>query len=561
MGLRDNFIKRLDAVSNTRLQEVLDENTATIEALRVEFDQRVNEAYERGFYDGNDDPASGDFQVGGLGYRRMSDKYIRNGVVSYSKALKTAWDLWQKSPIAKRVLAMKRDHLIGHKARPHTNDEKLTPILDDFWDINDLEKRSSEFTMQLFGFGEQLFPAFRRDSDGRIRLGYIDPQSIYHVVKHPENTLEDWMVIVDKYDGENYTAEKLCYRIIRKADDFVRDDEVINVHYPGKYIMHDQVELEDWEIRVLESYDHTDYDGSCFYTKVNAASNMPRGMSDLLQVGDWLDQADEVLFSLGDREQFADFFSFDVTMPGATKEQVRERSDELRKTPPEKGSVNVHTDGEIWQMHSPDLRQSGSVDTFRAILGLILGGMGFPVHWYGFGDDANRATAAVQADPTTKSLEHDQGIVRDMFLHMCYFAADQAEIANMYTPEKDMEITLALPEISDKDLTRLAAAMQGLTVSLVNAEDAGWITQRTAATAFARILAELDIHYDVDNEMDEVEKEQAEEERLHANQVNNQLRLAMQQMQQDDNQRYTSQDTGNGNSDVNQNRVDMRQQR
>ncbi len=497
------------------------EQFGAVDALKAA--KRINEAYELGFYDGNDDPATGDTQAGGQGYRRLSDRYVREGKIDYDLAIETAWALWQKSPIAKRVLAMKRDHVIGHNAMPDSNDDKLLPILTEFWESNGLNKRSSEFTMQLFGFGEQCYPAFVRAADGRVRLGYIDPASIVNIVKHPDNSLEDWAVVAKRYRRGAYTSEKLVYRIIRVAEDLISEDEVINVENEGLLITADQAELEPWEADMLASYDHTDYDASCFYTKVNAVSNQTRGMSDLLQVGDWLAQADAVLFALADREQFAGFFVFDVKLTGSSDAKVKERAKELRDNPPPKGTVLVHNDSEEWVMWTPDLGQTGSIESFRAILGLILGGMGFPVHWYGYGDDANRATATVQADPTTKSLEHDQAVIKDMFLSMCTFVADQAVIAGAYTKADDLEISLTLPEVSTKDLVKTTASMQGIVIGLTNAQDSGWISEETAAKAFAKIMAELDIQYDIVEELAKVKEEGAEAELDNASRVNGQL--------------------------------------
>jgi hypothetical protein len=234
MGLRDRAIEWLGAV-----------NTADL-------DQRINEAYEAGFFDGNDDPQQGDFKAGGLGYRRLSDNYVRDGKIDFKRALETAWDLWQKSPIAKRVLSLKRDHIIGHQASPTTNDEDLLPILTEFWQANGLDKRASEFTMQLFGFGEQCFPAFVRESDGRVRIGYIDPASIVKVIKHPDNALEDWAVVSERHgQGGSYTAEKLVYRIIREDEDIVEEDEAMPAENEGKLVTAQQAQIQQWELEML----------------------------------------------------------------------------------------------------------------------------------------------------------------------------------------------------------------------------------------------------------------------------------------------------------------------
>jgi hypothetical protein len=230
----------------------------------------------------------------------------------------------------------------------------------------------------------------------------------------------------------------------------------------------------------------------------------------------------------------AGYFSFDVTLTGANNDQVRERAKELRNSPPAKGSVNVHNDSEVWQMWSPTLNQTGSIESFRAILGLILGGMGYPVHWYGFGDDANRATATVQANPTEKSLEHDQAIVEELFLTMCQFVADQAEIAGSYTADDDLEIELVLPDVSPRDVGAKATGFAPFVMSLVNATDAGWITTETAATAFSRLLAEVDVEIDVVEELEKVEQEQDENELDIMAGVNGQLIGQLQQATEPD---------------------------
>jgi hypothetical protein len=494
--------------------------------------ERVDKAFERGFFEAfstspNDDPAQGDFRAGGLGYRKMSDRYVREGKIDFGKAVEVAWRLWQKSPVAKRVLNMKRDHIIGHAATPSADDDDLQEILDEFWLGNKLDDRASQFTGQLFGFGEQIFPAFVREADGRVRLGYIDPQSVEMVIKHPENTMEDWAVVAQKQERGAYTTEKLVYRIIREDEDFTDGEAVTPASNDGKLVTWQQATLQDWEAAILSEYDRTEYDGSCFYYKVNSVSNQSRGMSDLLQVGDWIEQADTVLFSLADRERMASYFVFDVTVDG-DDELVRRRSDYYRLNQPKSGSVIVHNQSEIVTMTTPDLKQTGSIETFRAVLGLILGGMGFPVHWFGYGDDANRATATVQADPTSKSLEHDQGLVRDMFLQMCQFAADQAEIAGSWTPDADgYDITLQLPEVQSRDLSRVTTSMQAATISLINAMDAGWITQDTAAEVFAKLLGELDIQVDPAAEVEEAAKADEEADLDMVNRTNGQLQQAM----------------------------------
>lgn len=179
------------------------------------------------------------------------------------------------------------------------------------------------------------------------------------------------------------------------------------------------------------------------------------------------------------------------------------RARALRQSgPPPRGSLNVHNAAEVWTIHAPDLKQVGSIETFRALLGTILGSLGFPVHWYGFGDDANRATAAAQSDPTHRSLEHDQGVVADMLLSMLEFQRDMS--GGRW--EED-GISLVLPELSAVDLGRVAQAMMPIITAGLTAGDAGLMTRQTLATMLGKLLRELDVEYDPAAELAEVDSQ------------------------------------------------------
>lgn len=482
----------------------------------------VSRAYESGFYDGmgNDDPASGDISEGSFGYRKLSS---RRGLREFSKVgpdkrLEVSWALWQSSPVAKRVLQLKRDYIVGRGVKPTAIDEELQTVLNNFHKNNHLRKRQRQFVMQMFGFGEQCFSVFVREADGAVAIGYVDPQKIHEVVTHPHNAMERRAVVFRPDETE---AEYRVYRIMQQYE--------VDGRY--LYLTHNQVAedipdgLPKWEMEMLKEYGRSGYDGDCLYTPVNAVSNQARGVSDLIQVADWIDQADATLFALAEREQYADFFSFDVTLNGATPDVVSERSNKIRSNPPRKGSVNVHNDDESWNIFSPELRQQGSIETFRALLGYILGGVGFPVHWYGFGDDANRATAVAQGVPTEKSLTHDQDEARDMLLVLYEIARDQAIYSGKLIPETDadLSINLDMPQISQKDMKAAVEVMPPLAQSLIAAVDAGWITQETAVRSWAKAMAEFGIDYDPATEMEmiaaavdgvEIAGAQAENERL-----------------------------------------------
>jgi hypothetical protein len=470
-------------------------------------------AYEAGYEDGNDEPSSGDLRS--FGYRRASSGAVREfGGLDYDKVLDTAWKVWLMSPLAKRALQIKRDYICGSGVTPSSDDENLQTVLEDFWQINHLDERAPQYVLQRHLLGEQIFPAFVRATDGQVRLGYIDPIQIEKIIQHPDNSLERWAVVlkeestVGSEPWRTPIRHRQVFRIIRRDEGALVGGVLEPPQYDGKLITAEQATLEEWELAMLDNYGLPAYTGSCFYFQANALANQPRGYSDLLQVVDWIDQDETVLFDLADREAMAGFFIADVTLIGADKGTVRERSSELRASPPKKGSVRVHNDQEMWNLDAPDLKQPSSVETHRAVETHAWGGMGLPNSWYGHGDETNRATAAAQGDPTWKTMTAEQNADKSMFVEMLTFARDQAEIAGGVAWQPEATIDLQMPEMTTKDLTAISSAMGQIALALTQAEQNGWQTRQHSVEAWAKLMAEIDVDLDVDAEIAEVDAEQ-----------------------------------------------------
>lgn len=464
-----------------------------------------------------DEPPSGDLAK--FGYRRASAGSVRNfGGLEYDKVLDTAWRIYLMSPVARRYLQIKRDYEIGSGLKVLADDEQLQVVLDSFVKANKLDERLGMFAFQWHLLGEQMYPCFVNSTDGAVRLGYIDPVEIEKVIQHPENALERWAVVlkIQSTDANEpwraIHSDNRVFRIVRLDEGAdLGDDVVAPPQHAGKLVTHDQVTLEPWEIEMLKAYGLVEYTGSCFYFPRNALSNQPRGYTDLLQVADWLDQGEGVLFDLVDRENLAGYFFIDVAVSGTDPEKIKARTAELSRNPPKKGSINYHTDNEIWNTASPDLKQSGSIETSKEVLAFNLGGLGLPKHWYGSGDETNRATAQAQGGPTWRTMEHDQGEVTDLLLELLEFARDQAEIAGVGTWE-DGDITIVAPEMTTKDTLAIAGAAATLSTALMVAEDRGLMTHEHAIEVWAKLMAEFDIDIDPAKEAKAVNQEQADGE-------------------------------------------------
>lgn len=458
---------------------------------RTAADGAARRAYEAGYSDGEDEPATSTLQT--YGYRSLQGQGTREGQLDWNTRLNVAYELLEASAY-KRIAEIKRDYIIGSGVTIQAQDPPLQEILDTFWAVNQMDVHASEFAHQLYALGAQLFTLGVRESDGLVRLGYIDPGEIERVITDPANGMARMAVVIREQaqtaDDWYQAQPQRVFRLARVAQDGENAD---------RYVMASQAILADWERAMLNRYGKAEYDGTCLYYRVNALSNETLGHSDALTAADTIEQMNQTLFALGEREQMAGYFSFDVTLAKASKEDVAARAAALRSHPPKRGSVNVHNDGEVWTLHAPELGQAGSVETVKEQLSFICGLLGIPVSWFGRGDETNRATAQAQADPTWRSMGHDQLVVRSMLVEMLELARDQAIIAGKYVPVEgtDTSVDVIMPEMTVKDIGSISAALSSLVGALMTAEQQGWIAADHAKEIVAKVLGEIGVKIDV----------------------------------------------------------------
>ncbi|MBK8184284.1 MAG: hypothetical protein IPK63_15955 [Candidatus Competibacteraceae bacterium] len=96
--------------------------------------------------------------------------------------------------------------------------------------------------------GEQIYPAFVREKDGRTRIGYIDTADVSGVVCHPDNSMQMSIIMV----GGSYENPTKAYRIIRHDDDYVDGGRVEQAKHPGKLVTAEQANVEPWEMAMLK---------------------------------------------------------------------------------------------------------------------------------------------------------------------------------------------------------------------------------------------------------------------------------------------------------------------
>lgn len=386
-----------------------------------------------------------------------------------------AW-LWESNPLANRLIELPVAYLLAEGVRLTCSDEEHQRVLDAFWrdPINNFALKLPEKVRELALFGEQCYPVFVNEVSGFVRLGYLDPALIETVVVDPDNPSQPIGVVTVK--DRKGQARRLRIIINGPEDMFTARTQQIRASFT---------------------------DGECFYYRVNNLSAGKRGRSDLLHQADWMDGYDQFLFGELDRAKYMRAFFWDVTLRNATAEQVAERARQISAPAP--ASVRVHNDSEEWKAEAPDLKAQDSADHARLFRNHILGGATMPEHWFGGGGDVNRAAAAEMGEPTFKIYSMRQGlwklILEDIGRYVLRRAALAAGGAEPDWEDEAWKVQAVFPELTARDTSKWAAALQQVAAALVGTVAAGLLTEATAVRLLGAIAGRLGVEFDAEREM------------------------------------------------------------
>lgn len=389
---------------------------------------------------------------------------------------------WESNLLANTIIELPVAYLLAQGVTLTSEDEEAQKHLTRFWNdpINEMDLKLPKKVRELSVYGEQCYPVFVNQANGRLRIGYLNPTLIETVVTDPDNAEQPIGIVTVK----DKKGEARRYRVIINGPES---------SFTGR----------TQEIR--QTFDA----GEAFFFKVNDLSDGSRGRSDLLAQIDWLDAYEDYLFGELDRAKFLRTFLWDVELTGATPEEVKMRAKEI--TAPSPGAVRVHNDAEKWHAETPALQAGDSSEMARLVRNHVLGGSRLPSHWFGGGEDANRATAGEMSEPTFKSLS-----MRQRFLKYMLEMIGRYQLRKAFKVGEDEEIDLAepkfqcqavFPEMVARDISKFAAALGQAATAAAILVDKGFITRQTAVRMLGAVITNLGVDIDPEEELKNAEEE------------------------------------------------------
>ena len=410
--------------------------------------------------------------VGGAGedalWRSLTNNNIRDlNILTHRRMQDIAFYLYDSNPMAGRIIEIIEDFVIGDGFTYKANSPEVKEVLDKFWNDpdNNLDEEMNVNVVELFLFGELCLPVWVNHADGAVKLSYIDPKMILKITKDPFNSK---------------ISKKLFWKKPRGSK--TRELDIINVD------------------RKIKSNTYERLIGECFYFTINKVSSATRGRSCLLRLADWLDGYDQFLFARLERAFLLNNYIWDVECEGMTKGELEEFVKGLSQ--PKPGSIRAHNEKIKWKAETPKLESADASGEANLFKNQILGGAGFPGHWFAEGDKTTRATAMEMSLPTLKNLKSKQKKIQFMITRMFNFVIDQAIIAGTLKKDVDKNFKITPSPIVSRDNTKgTAQVINGLVSGLIQAADKEWITSDKAKIILNAVFSQLGV--DIQNDVNE----------------------------------------------------------
>ena len=221
----------------------------------------------------------------------------------------------------------------------------------------------------------------------------------------------------------------------------------------------------------------------------NQPVGTPWGEPDLAPMLPWIGRLSSLLEDRARLNRFRNAFVYVVTGRFANVNEKRARQAELNSNPPNPGTVLVTDESETWSVISPELDSGDANTDILAIKKFVAAGVNFPLHWLAEPESSTRTTAEAAGTPSFRNLE---AIQADYFKMLEALARTALEIRRRVDRrvKPDAEINITGPDITERDNSSLALAVNRIYPSIVDLFDRGVIDSDELARLTYRMAAE-----------------------------------------------------------------------
>lgn len=371
-----------------------------------------------------------------------------------------ALDAWRLNPLARRIVQLTSQYVVGGGITISSSDEKVSGFLKKWWnhEFNQMAMRIYEWCDELTRSGE-LFFLLSTDAAGMSYVRAIPAIEI----KEIETAKDD-------------LQQEKAY--VQKAKMGLGEDSI--------------------EERVWAAYDSREEergeDGRLKTVMVHFAINRPvgavHGESDLAPMLKWLTRYSSWLEDRARLNRYRNAFYFMVKSRFVSEAERAGRQATLNSNPPAPGSILVVDESESWEVIHPQLEANDASKDGLAIKKMIAAGAGIPLHFLAEPESATRTTAESAGGPTFRHFEQRQ----EFFIEIVRSLARIALMRRSHY-EKGLDVNAGIDvqgaDLSSRDNAALAIATSTITSALVNVYDRGLIDESELLRMIYRFAGEV----------------------------------------------------------------------
>ncbi|CAA9292671.1 MAG: hypothetical protein AVDCRST_MAG26-4219 [uncultured Chloroflexia bacterium] len=383
------------------------------------------------------------------------------------EALADALEAWRVNALARRIVGLTTDYVVGAGIGVASSTPWVDEWVQRFWSHpkNRMATRALWFCDELTRSGE-LFPVLSTNA--------VDGMSYVRAV--PARQIDQ----IETLDGDYETA--LSFHQVDARGLALAGRTWIAFDHPDR-------ELVARSAQVM------------LHLAVNRPVGATRGAGDLDPVLKWLKRYNAFLEARLALNLHASAFVYDVTLKGATPEQLHKRKSELAQ-PPAAGSVLVHGDDESWTVNRPQIAGWDASPDGKALVGMIGAGSATPSHWLNsLESGSTQATAAEMGGPALRHYENRQQVFGGFLLDLTYAALEQARARGAlrhrgHEVQRPLErdeygLSLRVAEMAKADNLQLAQAAKAIVDSFGRLHDKGLIDDAALVDLAYRFAGEL----------------------------------------------------------------------
>lgn len=361
------------------------------------------------------------------------------------KVLAECLRAWRVNPLARRVVSLQTDFIIGEGLGIQCDHKATHKFLLEWWrhPLNDFDSQLPDWCDELARSGNLFFILSANPMDGMTYVRPLPADSVREIVSAPNDVRQEL-----QYLPEDTSAEA-------------------------------------WE-----AYNGSDGQPTfVLHFAVNRPVGSPWGEPMLAPM---LDDFGRYRTWLEDRARLNHFRSaFLYVVQGAYSSEAdrQTRENHINSHQPNPGSILVVNDSEKWSTISPQLNSGDATQDGLSLKKTIAAGAGIPLHYLAEPESSTRTTAEAAGTPAFRGLERTQKQFLAMLRQMARIAvAHRRRFDRRLNPRARIQVLS--PDITERDNSLLSLAAARILPSLMDLFDRRLIDSREALRLYYRMAGE-----------------------------------------------------------------------